>query len=91
MAGGGYSLTGGFWALFAVPTPGAPRLTITLTATNTALISWPSLSTGFSLQQNADLSSTNWVTVPQTPVDNGSTVSVVINPAVGKWFYRLKQ
>jgi hypothetical protein len=29
MTGGNYSLTGGFWALYAVQTPGAPLLTIT--------------------------------------------------------------
>src|SRR6266481_6554390 len=40
MTGGNYSLTGGFWSLFAQQTPGAPLLTIRLTATNTALVSW---------------------------------------------------
>ena len=35
MTGGNYSLTGGFWALFAVQTPGAPVLNITLTGTAT--------------------------------------------------------
>jgi hypothetical protein len=29
MTGGNYSLTGGFWALYALQTPGAPLLTIT--------------------------------------------------------------
>src|ERR1017187_4895147 len=28
ISGGNYSLTGGFWALYAVQTPGAPLLTI---------------------------------------------------------------
>jgi hypothetical protein len=91
MSGGGYSLTGGFWALYAVQEPGDPRLTITLTSTNTALISWPSPSTGFILQQCSSLPSTSWVTAPQTPVDNGTTVSVVVNPPTGKLFYRLKK
>src|SRR5213083_183176 len=54
MSGGNYSLTGGFWSLFAVQTPGGPLLSITLTTTNTALVSWPSPSTGFSLQQNTN-------------------------------------
>lgn len=48
--GGNFSLTGGFWCLLSVmPTPGGPLLSIAFTATNTALISWPSPSTGFSL------------------------------------------
>src|ERR1035438_8471116 len=45
MTGGGYSLYGGFWALYAVQTPGAPLLTIELTTTNTAMVYWPSPST----------------------------------------------
>jgi hypothetical protein len=42
MSSGNFSLTGGFWSLFAVPTPGAPLLTISLTSTNTVMVSWPS-------------------------------------------------
>src|SRR5262245_17103638 len=55
MTGGGFSLTGGFWSLFAVQTPDAPLLSIRLTSANTAVISWLSPSTGFALQQNTDL------------------------------------
>ncbi|SPE54741.1 membrane hypothetical protein [Verrucomicrobia bacterium] len=60
MKGGTFSLTGGFWALYALQTPGAPSLTIYLTSTNTVVVSWPSPSPGFVLQQNTDLSTTNW-------------------------------
>src|SRR5438045_1762891 len=42
MTGGSYSVTGGFWSLLAVQTPGAPLLKIFLTATNTAVITWAS-------------------------------------------------
>ena len=49
MTGGSYALVGGFWSLFAVQTPGAPLLMIRLTTTNTAVVSWPSPSTGFTL------------------------------------------
>src|ERR1051325_2050104 len=62
MTNGQYSVTGGFWALLAVQSPGAPLLTITLTSTNTCLVSWPFPSTGFVLQQNTDLKTTNWIT-----------------------------
>src|ERR1700730_2450304 len=41
MTGGNFSLTGGFWALYAVQTPGAPVLSIKLTTTNTAMVYWP--------------------------------------------------
>src|SRR5580692_962925 len=55
MIGGNYSLTGGFWALYAVQSPGAPVLSIKLTTTNTAMVYWPSPSTGYNLQVNTDL------------------------------------
>src|SRR5437016_6007753 len=89
LAGGNFSLTGGFWSLFAVQTPGAPLLTIKLTPTNTALVSWPSPSTGFALQQNTNLNTANWTTAPQTVTDNGTNRFIVVNPPVGNRFYRL--
>ena len=89
MTGGNFSLVGGFWSLFAVQTPGAPLLTIQLTATNTALVLWPSPSIGFTLQQNTDLNTTNWTTASQTVTDNGTNRFIVVNPPVGNRFYRL--
>ena len=89
LTGGHFSLVGGFWSLFAVPTPGAPLLTIRLTTTNTAVVSWPSPSTGFILQQNADLDTTNWVAAPQAVTDNGTSRFINVNPPTGNRFYRL--
>jgi len=90
MTGGSYSLYGGFWALYAVQSPGAPLLTIRLTSTNTAVVSWPSPSTGYVLQQTSSIKPANWATAPETPVDNGTTVSVTVNPPTGNLFFRLK-
>ena len=89
LTGGNFSLVGGFWSLFVVQTPGAPLLTIRLTSTNNALVSWPSLSTGFTLQQNSDLNKTNWVTAPQAVSDNGTNRFILVNPPAGNRFYRL--
>jgi hypothetical protein len=89
MTGGNYSLTGGFWQLFSVQTPGAPQLNITLTATNTAVVSWLSPSIGFTLQQNADLGTVGWVAAPQTVNDNGTNKFIIANPPTGNRFYRL--
>src|SRR5438477_13062834 len=51
MAGGNYSLTGGFWSLISVvQTPGAPTLYINQ-AGSAVTISWQDVS-GWSLQQN---------------------------------------
>lgn len=89
MTGGTFSLTGGFWLLIAVQTTGAPRLTITFTSQSAALISWPSPSTGWNPQQNPDLSTTNWVTVPEAINDDGTNKFILINRPMGNRFYRL--
>ena len=90
LTGGNYSLTGGFWALYAVQTPGAPVLTIKLTITNTAQVSWPSPSTGYNLQVNTNLVTTNWVTPAESVTDNGTIKYIIVNPPTGNRFYRLK-
>lgn len=90
MAGGVYSVTGGFWALSAIQTDGAPLLTILLTPTNTALVSWPSPSTGFGLQQNTNLGTTNWVIPSEAVNDNGATRFIIVSPSGGSRFYRLQ-
>ena len=90
MSGGNYSLDGGFWAFIAaVQTPGAPLLTVKIVSTN-AIISWPTPPTAFTLQQNGNLSTTNWSTVSQTVVTNAGTNSVTV-PAIGSLYFRLKQ
>ena len=92
MAGVGFNLAGGYWtALSVVQTPGAPLLTIRETASNTAVISWPSPSTGFNLQQNSDLTTTNWVTPSESVTDNGTVKYIMVNPPTGNLFFRLKQ
>jgi hypothetical protein len=91
LSGGNYSLVGGFWGIIAaVQTPGAPVLTITRTATNSVVVSWPYPSTGFSLQQNPDLKTTSWTPPPQTVNTNASINWIVINPPLGNLYYRLK-
>ena len=89
MMGGNFSLTGGFWSLFAVQNPGAPLLAIRLISSSVAQVSWPSPSTGFTLQQNSDLNSTNWVNAPQAVTDNGTNKFITVSPPNGNRFYRL--
>jgi hypothetical protein len=90
MTGGNYSLTGGFWSLLnVVQTPGAPPLRIFLTGTNTAVIAWPAPSTGFALQQNANLGATSWAGVTNTVQTVGTENQVIIAPPAGRQFYRL--
>jgi hypothetical protein len=90
MTGGSYSLTGGFWGLIAVvQTPGAPLLTITR-STNSVVVSWPSPSSGYALQQNSNLANAaGWSSFGGTVNDNGVTKSVINNPPIGNLFFRL--
>lgn len=90
MTGGSYSLTGGFWALYAVQMAGAPLLTVTLTTTNTVLISWPNPSTGFTLQGNSALGNPGWADVTNSFTVVGGQKQVIVAPPVGNQFYRLK-
>jgi hypothetical protein len=67
----------------------AAKLSIALTATNTALVSWPSPSAGFELQQNTNsVGSMNWTSAPGV-ADNGTIKYLIVNPSTGNRFYRL--
>jgi hypothetical protein len=91
MSGGNYSVTGGFWGLISVvQTPGSPTLTVKVTGSNTIVVSWPSASTGFLLQQNSDLSTANWTTSGLTISDDGTNKSVTIASPAANLFFRLK-
>ena len=89
MTGGGFSLTGGFWSLYSVQTPGAPSLRIFFT-NNTAVVAWPAPSTGFTLHVNTNLATTNWVAAGGTVNVVGSENQVVLAPPTGNRYYRLK-
>lgn len=76
--------------LFSVPAPAvAPLLRIQLALPNTVVVSWPSPSTGFVLQQNTDLAGTDWTTPPETVTDNGATKAISFSPTPGPRFFRL--
>ena len=88
MSGGSYSLTGGFWSIVAVQTPGVPNLLIRYLGPNSVVVSW--LATGnFSLRQNTDLATTNWMVSSYPVTTENGTNSVTITPALGNLFFRL--
>jgi len=89
MSGGTFSITGGFGSIFAVQTPGAPLLSIRLTSTDTVMVFWPSASSNFVLQQNDNLSTTNWVAPPEMTSDDTTNKFIIVTPLVGNRFYRL--
>jgi hypothetical protein len=70
--------------------PFVPVLSIFRTTTNTVAVSWPSPSTGWTLQQNSNsVSSLNWSNLAATIQDDGTNKTLIINPPTGNRFYRL--
>lgn len=86
MTGGNYAVTGGFWALYAIQTPGAPLLSITRIG-NQAVVSWNQSVTGWVLQTNVNLATPTWGNYVGPVVDNGITNA----PPRGNLFFRLKE
>jgi hypothetical protein len=94
MSGGNYTLRGGFWGVIAaVQTPGAPLLSIALNPQLSTLhVSWPSPSTGWTLQQNTNnVSSLNWSNATSGIADDGITKTLIVSPPAGNRFYRLQK
>jgi hypothetical protein len=89
LTGGNYSLTGGFWSLYALPTPGLPNLSIRAAAPNSVVVSWQN-SGSYTLQTNPDLSTTNWTSYTGAIVLLDGTNNVTISPPLGNLFFRLK-
>ena len=89
MTGGNYSLTGGFWSLIAVAqTAGAPTLYIGQSGA-TVTVYWQNV-TGWSLQQNNNLSlSANWSVSGGVTTANGTNYLNIISPT-GNLFFRLQ-
>jgi hypothetical protein len=79
--------------LFSVPaSPVAPSLAIQRTTTNTVVVSWPSIATGFVLQQNTNgVRSVNWSNVTAGIQNDGTNKSVSVSLSPGSRFYRLFQ
>ena len=87
MTGGAYSFTSGFWALYAVPTPGAPPLYLAHSG-NTVTVYWQNVA-GWSLQQNSNLVATaGWSASSGVTNSNGTNYLGVTAPT-GNMFFRL--
>lgn len=68
-----------------------PRFAVSSETGNRLVLTWPPsiAGTNFVLQQNPDLSTTNWVTVAQAPVLVGPQFQMAIPKPAGTMFYRL--
>jgi len=72
---------------------GRPLLSLAPIGSNNLLLSWSSFSTGFVLQTNSDLTTTNWATAGYFVSISGATnQSTTIAPTqTGNLFFRLQQ
>lgn len=87
MAGGGFSIVGGFWVVpEAVQVEGAPTLTITRATPGFATISWATNSLAYALEETWSLSPPNW-----TNSASGTTNTVTV-PIIGAAkFFRVRK
>jgi hypothetical protein len=88
-ADGSILIASGNEGIYTAQIPAKPPLSIAPSGANLSL-SWPLPSTGFVLQQSADLTSTNWVNVTNTVTPTNYWNQVTLSPpASGNVFYRL--
>jgi hypothetical protein len=69
--------------VMSVPTP------VLKPSAGNQLVSWPSSWTNWTLQQNSDLTTKNWISASGTLGDDGTTKTVTNSPALGAVFFRL--
>jgi hypothetical protein len=93
LSGNNYALQGGFWALYTVQTPGAPSLSLSLSSSNTVVVSWPLPVGSWRLQSTANLAATPvvWAEIPPPYQTNLTSVFYTEPVAAGNRFYRLHQ
>ncbi len=72
--------------------PDVPTLAIRIGPTNSLALSWPSASTGYSLQQNSSLTnSAGWTNLSVTPQIVSNQYVATVQIGSGPRFYRLKK
>jgi hypothetical protein len=68
---------------------GLPSLSIALNGPNQVALTWSRFAAGFVLQQNADLTSTNWANVTNAPVVMNNQQQVIVGTTGDGAFFRL--
>jgi hypothetical protein len=84
---GGASLQSGF-SLHEVSVQVFPQLRVSETTTN-VMLSWPTQSLRFAIQQSRDMSAANWVTLTNAPIVTSSNSQIDIPKPTGTTFFRL--
>ena len=89
MTNGNFSLTGGFWSIFAVQTPGGPLLSVERQGPAVRVF-WPLPATGFVLDQSPTITG-GWSQVSFPYATNATDISVSVPAPTGNTFYRLRK
>jgi hypothetical protein len=66
-----------------------PPLNLAVSPSNTLVFTWTAPTTGYRLQANASLSTTNWVTLTNAPDSVGSNNQIIVPAPASNQFYRL--
>ncbi len=92
MSDGNFSITGGFWSLYAVATPGAPLLSV-LRTNGVVAVYWPRPATGFVLDRSGTLNGTPppWTQVGFPYQTNSTHIFISVPAPTGTKFYRLRK
>lgn len=89
MTNGTFSLTGGFWSIFTVPTPDAPLLSVERQAAAVRVF-WPLPATGFVLDQSLTVTGA-WSQVSFPYTTNATDISISVPATTGGKYYRLRR
>ena len=89
LTNGNFSLTGGFWSIFAVQTPGGPLLSVERQGPAVRVF-WPLPATGFVLDQSLTVTGA-WSQVSFPYATNATDISISVPAPSGNQFYRLRK
>ena len=89
MTNGTFSLTGGFWSILAVQTPGGPLLSVERQGADVRVF-WPLPATGFVLDQSLNATG-EWSQVSFPYATNATDISISAPAPTGNKFYRLRK
>lgn len=85
-----HTLVANFIAAVIV-TPSQPSLSLAVVSPGELILAWPTNATGFSLEQNTDLSALSWAGVTNAITVVGDQNQVTIQTSGEQAFFRLKQ
>lgn len=78
-----------YWETLNIQFAPQPSLGLALTATNTAVLTWPSAAAGYTLQCRSTLNGATWSTVPNTPALINNQFQVILPKSSANCFFRL--